>query len=60
MTATKNSKTYIRRTNTPTNLNPNKYYNTLKNKNIIEFFKNIPKNYKPKKKSIILTITKIK
>eukprot|EP00105_Crassostrea_gigas_P015788 XP_011432903.1 PREDICTED: nicastrin isoform X2 [Crassostrea gigas] len=59
MAAAKDSETCIRRTNTPTNLNPDKYCDALGDKNVIGFFKDVPEDYKPEKKSIILAMARM-
>lgn len=60
MAAAKDSETCIRRTNTPTNLNPDKYCDALGDKNVIGFFKDVPEDYKPEKKSIILAMARVR
>lgn len=60
MSAAKDSETCIRRTNTPTNLNPDKYCDALGDKNVIGFFKDVPEDYKPEKKSIILAMARVR
>lgn len=59
MSAAKDSETCIRRTNTPTNLNPDKYCDALGDRNVIGFFRDVPEDYKPEKKSIIMAVARM-
>jgi nicastrin len=59
MSAAKDSETCMRRTNTPTNLNPDTYCDPLGDKNVIGFLKDVPENYKPEKKSVVMAVARV-
>ncbi|XP_022324883.2 nicastrin-like isoform X2 [Crassostrea virginica] len=59
MSAAKDSETCIRRTNTPTNLNPDKYCDPLGDMNVIGFFKDVPENHTLEEKSIVMAVARM-
>ncbi|XP_061189000.1 nicastrin-like isoform X2 [Saccostrea echinata] len=59
MSAAKDSETCMRRTRTATNLNPDKYCDPLGDKNVIGFLKDVPDQYKPSSKSIIMAVARM-
>ncbi|XP_048778168.2 nicastrin-like isoform X2 [Ostrea edulis] len=59
MSGAKDSETCMRRTNTPTNLNPDKYCDPLGDKNVIGFVKDVPEKHEPEKKSVIMAVARI-